>query len=276
MSVDPFLSRLVNLALEEDVGPGDATTLAVVSPEARGAGVIVAKEPLTVSGLEAARAVFARVDPGLEVRVERADGARAEPGEVVLRVEGALGAILTAERTALNFLQRLSGVATQTRRYTEALAGSRTRLLDTRKTTPGWRMLEKAAVRHGGGHNHRIALFDGILIKDNHLQAAGGITEAVRRARAAAHPLLRIEVEVEDLAGLEEALAAGADMVLLDNMDDAALTEAVRLTAGRIPLEASGGITLERLPRIGATGVDFVSSGAVTHSARSVDLSLDL
>ncbi len=186
--------------------------------------------------------------------------------------------LLAAERTALNFLQRLSGVATATRRCVDALAagGGRTRLLDTRKTTPGWRMLEKAAVRAGGGKNHRHALGDGILVKDNHVAACGGVAEAVRRARERAGAMLKIEVEVVDLPGLDAAIAAGADIVLLDNMDDAAMAEAVRRAAGRVLLEASGNMTLERLPRVAATGVDFVSMGAITHSARAVDISFEL
>jgi nicotinate-nucleotide pyrophosphorylase (carboxylating) len=188
------------------------------------------------------------------------------------------GALLGAERTALNFLQRLSGVATATRRCVDALSagGGWTRLLDTRKTTPGFRLLEKAAVRAGGGKNHRFALGDGILIKDNHVAACGGVAEAVRRAKDSAGAMLKIEVEVVDLEGLDQAIAAGADIVLLDNMDDAAIGEAVRRAAGRVLLEASGNMTLERLPRVAATGVDFVSMGAITHSARAVDISFEL
>jgi len=197
---------------------------------------------------------------------------------VVGTARGPVQVLLAAERTALNFLQRLSGVATATRRCVEALArgGATTRLLDTRKTTPGFRLLEKAAVRAGGGTNHRLSLGDGILIKDNHVAASGGVAEAVRRARARAGALLRIEVEVVDLAGLDAAIAAGADLVLLDNMDDAGIAEAVARASGRVRLEASGNMTLERLPRVAATGVDFVSMGAITHSARAVDLSFEL
>ena len=194
------------------------------------------------------------------------------------QAEGPVRGLLGAERTALNFLQRLSGVATTTRRCVDALAagGGRTRLLDTRKTTPGWRLLEKAAVRAGGGTNHRVSLGDGVLIKDNHVAACGGVGEAVRRARARAGAMLKIEVEVVDLPGLDAAIAAGADIVLLDNMTDEAMAAAVRRAAGRVLLEASGNMTLERLPRVAATGVDFVSMGALTHSARAVDISLEL
>jgi nicotinate-nucleotide pyrophosphorylase (carboxylating) len=268
--------RLVDLALEEDVGPGDVTTAALVEPEARGRGRIVAREALTVSGLGVAEAVFHRLDPRLGVNPRASDGEAVVAGTTVLELDGHLASILTGERTALNFLQRLSGIATLTRRYVDALAGSKTRLLDTRKTTPGWRALEKAAVRHGGGHNHRFALFDGVLIKDNHIAAVGSIRAAVARARAAAPVLLEIEVEVEDLSGLDAAIDAGADVVLLDNMDDETLRAAVARAAGRVRLEASGGITLERLPRLADIGVDYVSCGAVTHGATAVDLALDL
>ena len=202
---------------------------------------------------------------------------RAARGEIVGKAKGPVRALLAAERTALNFLQRLSGVATLTRRCVDALAsGGKARLLDTRKTTPGWRRLEKEAVRAGGGTNHRFALGDGVLIKDNHVAACGSVGEAVRRARARASAMLKVEVEVVDLAGLAEALAAGADIVLLDNMSDDDMAEAVRRAAGRVLLEASGNMTLERLPRVAATGVDFVSMGALTHSARAVDISFEV
>ncbi|ACL64914.1 nicotinate-nucleotide pyrophosphorylase [Anaeromyxobacter dehalogenans 2CP-1] len=268
--------RLLDLALEEDLLLGDATSEATIDASATGEGRFLAKEDLVLAGTAVAVRVFERL--GASCTFDRADGARAARGEVVGTARGTVRALLAAERTALNFLQRLSGVATATRRCADALAagGGRTRLLDTRKTTPGWRMLEKAAVRAGGGKNHRFSLGDGVLIKDNHVAACGGVAEAVRRARASAGAMLRVEVEVEDLPGLEEAIAAGADLVLLDNMDDAAMAEAVRRAAGRALLEASGNMTLERLPRVAATGVDFVSMGAVTHSARAVDLAFDL
>ena len=268
--------RLVDLALAEDVGVGDVTTEALIDADAKGFGRIVAREPLVVSGTVPATAVFQAVEPALEVRVHHEDGSDTSPGDTVIEVEGPLRGILTAERTALNFLQRLSGIASFTRVYAEALAGSRTRLLDTRKTTPGWRLLEKAAVRHGGGTNHRVALFDGVLIKDNHLKGAGGIAAAIARARQNAHPLLRIEVEVETLDELAEAVEAGADMVLLDNMDDATIERAVAKFGDQVPLEASGGITLPRLSRLAGIGVDFVSCGVITQGARAVDLALDL
>jgi nicotinate-nucleotide pyrophosphorylase (carboxylating) len=268
------VGRLIELALAEDVGPGDLTAQAVVPAAARGSGLIFAKETLTVSGISAAARVFRALDGECELQALRAEGDEAGPGDGVLRVRGALRAILTGERTALNLIQRLCGVATLTRRYAQALAGTRTRLLDTRKTTPGMRALEKAAVRAGGGFNHRGALFDGILVKDNHAAAAGGIGEAVRRAKKAAHVLLKIEAEVSSPQQIEEALEAGADLLLLDNLDEAALRKAVEQVRGRVPLEASGNMTLARLPNVAATGVDYVSVGALTHSAPSVDLSL--
>ncbi|HET9551794.1 MAG TPA: carboxylating nicotinate-nucleotide diphosphorylase [Anaeromyxobacteraceae bacterium] len=268
--------RLVALALEEDLLLGDATSEATIDAAATGAARFLAKEELVLAGTAVAQHVFERL--GAVCRFDEEDGARVAKGAWFGRAEGPVRALLGAERTALNFLQRLSGVATATRRCVDALAagGGRTRLLDTRKTTPGWRLLEKAAVRAGGGLNHRVSLGDGVLIKDNHVAACGGVAEAVRRARARAGALLRIEVEVVDLPGLEVAIAAGADIVLLDNMDDAAIAEAVRRAAGRVRLEASGNMTLERLPRVAATGVDFVSMGAITHSARAVDISLEL
>jgi nicotinate-nucleotide pyrophosphorylase (carboxylating) len=268
--------RLLELALEEDLLLGDATSEATIEADARGEGRFLVREELVLAGTAVAARVFERL--GAECRFGRPDGARAGPGEVVGVARGSLRALLAAERTALNFLQRLSGVATATRACVDALgrAGGRTRLLDTRKTTPGWRLLEKEAVRAGGGRNHRFSLGDGILVKDNHVAACGGVAEAARRARERAGAMLKIEVEVEDLDGLEEAIAAGADIVLLDNMDDATLAEAVRRTAGRVLLEASGNMTLERLPRVAATGVDFVSMGAITHGARAMDVSFDL
>jgi len=268
------VGRLIALALEEDVGPGDRTAEACVPPSAHGSALIFAKEPLIVSGTSAAARVFRALDPGCELEALAGESDAASPGEGILRVRGSLRAILTGERTALNLLMRLCGVATLTGRYAQALAGTKTRLLDTRKTTPGMRELEKAAVRAGGGFNHRGALFDGILVKYNHAAAAGGIGEAVRRARAQAHPLLKVEAEVSTPQQIEEALEAGADMLLLDNLDDDELRKAVQQVRGRVPVEASGGMTLDRLPRVAATGVDYVSVGALTHSAPAVDLSL--
>jgi nicotinate-nucleotide pyrophosphorylase (carboxylating) len=270
------VERLIDLALDEDLSLGDATSEATIPATARGRGTFLAKDPLVLAGTSVAARVFERL--GATCRFDRADGDRVPRGEVFGEATGPLRTLLAAERSALNFLQRLSGIATGTRTAVDALsaAGGRTRLLDTRKTTPGWRRLEKDAVRAGGGLNHRFSLGDGILVKDNHVAACGGVGEAVRRARSRGNAMLRVEVEVVDLAGLAEAISAGADIVLLDNMDDRAMAEAVRQSAGRVLLEASGNMTLERLPRVAATGVDFVSMGALTHSARAADISFEI
>ncbi len=271
----PHVERLVDLALEEDLFLGDVTSEATLDAGTEGEGRFLAKEDLVLAGSEVAIRVFERL--GASCRFDVRDGERAPRGSTFGQARGPLRALLAAERTALNFVQRLSGVATLTRRCVDALAaGGRARLLDTRKTTPGWRRLEKEAVRAGGGTNHRFALGDGVLVKDNHVAACGGVGEAVRRARARASAMLKVEVEVVDLAGLDEALSAGADIVLLDNMDEAAMAQAVRRAAGRVLLEASGNMTLDRLPRVAATGVDFVSMGALTHSAPAVDISFEI
>jgi nicotinate-nucleotide pyrophosphorylase (carboxylating) len=270
------VERLIDLALDEDLSLGDATSEATIPASARGRGTFLAKDPLVLAGTAVAARVFERL--GAACKFDRADGDRVPKGEVFGEATGPLRALLAAERSALNFLQRLSGIATGTRTAVDALsaAGGRTRLLDTRKTTPGWRSLEKEAVRAGGGVNHRFSLGDGILVKDNHVAACGGVGEAVRRARSRGNAMLRVEVEVVDLDGLAEAISAGADIVLLDNMDDLAMAEAVHQSAGRVLLEASGNMTLERLPRVAATGVDFVSMGALTHSARAADISFEI
>ena len=275
-ALSPHLERLLDLALEEDLALGDPTSEATLAAGAAGWGRFLAKQDMVLAGTAVAARVFERL--GAECAFDRPDGARAASGEWLGRARGPLRSLLAAERTALNFLQRLSGVATLTRRCAEALeaGGGRTRLLDTRKTTPGWRRLEKEAVRAGGGTNHRQALGDGVLVKDNHVAACGGVGEAVRRARARAPAMLKVEVEVSDLAGLDEAVAAGADIVLLDNMSDAELAEAVRRAAGRVLLEASGNMTLQRLPGVAAAGVDFVSMGALTHSAPAADISFEV
>jgi nicotinate-nucleotide pyrophosphorylase (carboxylating) len=252
------------------------TSEATIAAGAAGRGRFLAKDDLVLAGSAVAGRVFERL--GAACRLDGPDGTPFRKGQFLGEATGSLRALLAAERTALNFLQRLTGVATATRRAAEALAsaGGRTRLLDTRKTTPGWRRLEKDAVRAGGGVNHRFSLGDGILVKDNHVAACGGVGEAVRRARARGNAMLRVEVEVVDLPGLEEAIAAGADIVLLDNMDDATMAEAVRRARGRVLFEASGNMTLERLPRVAATGVDFVSMGALTHSAPAADISFEV
>ncbi|MCK9378120.1 MAG: carboxylating nicotinate-nucleotide diphosphorylase [Syntrophobacterales bacterium] len=272
----PHLDRLIDLALEEDLGSGDVTTQALIPPELQGEAQIRAKQTLVVAGLMVAARVLARLDPALTFAPQVADGREVDAGQVLAVITGPVASILTGERTALNFLQRLSGIATFTRDMAAQLARATTVLVDTRKTAPGWRVLEKYAVRMGGGRNHRLGLYDGLLIKNNHIAAAGSITAAVRQAKARGHYLLKIEVEVADLPGLEEALAAGADLILLDNMDDATLKQAVDLTRGRAWLEASGSMTKERLPRVAATGVNAISMGALTHSAPAVDIHLRL
>jgi len=269
---------IVDLALAEDLGTGDVTTRATIAPDVQATCTILAKAPGVVSGLPVAAAVFARVDPAIEVRPLTADGERVAAGDALADVAGPAAGLLAGERVALNFLQRLSGVATETARYVEAVAGTGARIVDTRKTTPGLRALEKAAIRHGGGHNHRVGLADGVLIKDNHLAALGGpdaIARAAGLARERAPHTLRIEVEVTSLDELRQALEAGADVVLLDNMGPALLREAVALTAGRALLEASGGVTLATVRAVAETGVGLVSVGALTHSAPALDISLD-
>jgi nicotinate-nucleotide pyrophosphorylase (carboxylating) len=274
--LSPHLDRLIDLALEEDLGPGDVTTQALIPPELQGEAQIRAKETLVVAGLPVAARVFQKLDAALVWAADLDEGQEAAPGQVLARLTGPVAAILTGERVALNFLQHLSGIATFTRRMVAQVAGSGAVLVDTRKTTPGWRVLEKYAVRLGGGRNHRLGLYDGVLIKNNHLAAVGSISAAVRQARERAHHLLEIEVEVTDLKGLREALEAGADLILLDNMDDATLRRAVELARGRAKLEASGSMTRERLPQAAATGVNFISVGALTHSAPAVDIHLRL
>jgi nicotinate-nucleotide pyrophosphorylase (carboxylating) len=273
-----FLDRLIDLALEEDLGAaGDVTTEALVPEESRGRAELWAKEPLVLAGSAAFARVFTRLDPEAQVRFAVRDGAEVKGRAMLATVSARLRTLLTGERTALNILQRTSGIATLARRAAEAVGGSRLRILDTRKTSPGLRRLSKEAVRAGGAFNHRFGLFDGVLIKDNHLAAVGGdVREALRRAREHAPRLVKIEIEITRLEQLPEAIEGGADVVLLDNMDDGQVAEAVRLAAGRVQLEVSGNVTLERLPRLAQLGVDFVSMGALTHSARAVDLSLEI
>jgi nicotinate-nucleotide pyrophosphorylase (carboxylating) len=278
--LDPaFVAAEVRRFLAEDVGAGDVTTDLVVPPGARAAALIVAREPCVVAGLDAAAAVYAALDPAVSFERLAADGDQVPAGAPIGRVEGPARPILTGERLALNLLQRLSGVATVTRRYVNAVAGTKASVSDTRKTTPGLRMLEKEAVRLGGGRNHRIGLYDGILVKDNHLVAAGGIRAAVAAARAGT-PALPVQVEVDSLAQLDEALDAGVDAVLLDNMPPARVAEAVaRIRAhpggGGCWIEASGGITFETVRAYAEAGVDTISVGALTHSAPAVDIGLD-
>ena len=266
-------------ALGEDVGSGDATTLALVPPDSASSALMNARVGMTVCGVGIAERVFKELDSGVKVECRVGDGDRVEVGAALLRIEGPTRAILTGERTALNFMQRLSGVATLTSRYVAAVAGLKTEILDTRKTTPGWRLLEKHAVACGGGRNHRVGLYDMVMIKDNHLAALrdaepNAIAAAVERARAGA-PDLKVEVEADNLEQVAQAAEAGADIILLDNMPPAMLREALRIIDGRCQTEASGGITLETIRAVAETGVDFISVGALTHSATAVDIGLD-
>ena len=270
------LDATVRRALEEDQGDGDVTTLCTIAPEAWVTGRLLAKARGVVAGLEVVRAVFARLDARVRLTPRVADGDLVEARTVVAEISGPGRAVLSGERVALNFLQRMSGIATLTRRFVEAVRGTRAVILDTRKTAPGLRALDKWAVRLGGGQNHRMGLYDMVLIKDNHIAAVGSITLAVRRVRAADARRRPIEVEVTTLAELSEAIALGVDRIMLDNMSHEQMREAVRLTAGRIPLEASGGVRLETVAAIAATGVDFISTGAITHSVAALDISLDL
>jgi len=267
--------ELLRLALLEDIGSGDATTLAVTPAELEGGAVVFGREPFVLSGSKPFRRIFELLDPQIRVECLFPDGERIAPNVPVFRIQGRVRTMLTCERTALNFAQRLCGIATLTRKMADAIAGTGCRLLDTRKTTPLWRSFEKEAVRHGGGKNHRFGLADGILIKDNHIAAVGSIKETIRRAREGAPHTLRIEVEVENLEQLEEAVSAGADIVLLDNFTLDMLKAAAAIGKGRVAMEASGGVTLETVRAIAQTGVDFVSCGALTHSAASIDLTME-
>ncbi|HEY0019673.1 MAG TPA: carboxylating nicotinate-nucleotide diphosphorylase [Longimicrobium sp.] len=279
MTLPSSALALIDAALAEDVGPGDFTTLWTVPAERQAEGRIVAKASGVVAGSEIAVEVFRRVDPSLRVVVDAADGTAVEPGDLAMTIRGSARSILTGERLALNFMQRLSGVATVTRRYVRAVEGTGARVIDTRKTTPGMRALEKAAVVAGGGANHRFGLHDMVMIKDNHIAAAGGITAAVEAVRRRNDRALRVEVETTNLDEVREALAAGADRIMFDNMSVELMRQAVALVRAADPrpeTEASGGITLDTIRGYAETGVDFVSVGALTHSAPSLDLSLQL
>ena len=271
-----LVDRIIENALDEDIGPGDITTSAIVDPELKGEARLLAKEGLVLAGMEVFSRVFSILDQGTRVESQFHDGDRVRDGAWIARLKGSLNAMLVGERTALNFLQHLSGIATLTRRYVEKAYPAKARVIDTRKTTPGLRILEKYAVRVGGGSNHRFGLFDGILIKDNHIAAAGSLLRAVERLKPRVPHTVRIEVEVTDIKGLEEAINAGADAVLLDNMSLEEMGKAVSVAGGRVILEASGGVTLESIGEIAKTGVDLISVGAITPSARSVDISLEV
>jgi nicotinate-nucleotide pyrophosphorylase (carboxylating) len=298
--MDEQIQAIVERALAEDVGSGDVTSQWILPPELGVHGHLLAKAQGVLAGLEVARQVFQQVDERIALQARMKDGHALSKGDIVATVEGPAASILTAERTALNFLQRMSGIATLTGRYVEAVAGTPAVILDTRKTAPGLRLLDKWAVRLGGGQNHRLGLYDMVLIKDNHIAAAGGITQAVERVRLRTRPGpgpepfdpaqdvpveglrpepvegLAVEVEVKSLAELEEALALRVDRIMLDNMDLDEMRRAVEITAGRVPLEASGNVTLENVAAIAATGVDYISVGALTHSVKALDISLDV
>lgn len=280
-----LVAGLLEAALAEDIGPGDLTSEAVVPPEALARGVFVAREPGVLAGAPLLAPLFRKLDRAVEVRLLKADGDRLGKGEAIATVNGPARAILAGERVALNFLQRLSGIASMTRRFVDKAAPHGARILDTRKTTPGWRFLEKYAVRAGGGLNHRMGLYDQVLIKDNHLLVAErrwpgrAVAAAIEAARAAAPAGVRIEVEADTLAQMRQAIEAGADIILLDNMGEAQMREAVAMARAASPrpiLEASGGVTEERIAAIAATGVDWISAGALTHSAPALDIALDL
>ncbi len=269
--------RLIDMALDEDMGAGDWTTRWVVPARTRGHARIVAKADGTISGLAIACTVFSRLDLRVEIASSVGDGDRVHDGDVVCTIKGPARTILTGERTALNFLQRLSGIATATRKFVDAVEGTGAKILDTRKTTPGWRRLEKAAVKAGGGENHRVGLYDMVLIKENHIDIAGGVAEAVKRVRDNNEQGLRVEVEVRNKDELRAALDAGCDIVLLDNMDVQGIRESVRVIKQRsaqVLTEASGNMTLERVRAVAETGVDYISVGALTHSVTALDLSL--
>lgn len=276
----PDLQALIDRALAEDLAAGDPTTDALIPPSQTGRGTVIAKAEGVLAGSEVAAAVFHHIDPSLTIKPCLPDGSRLKHSDAVLEVSGRLAPILTAERTALNLLQRLSGIATLTRRYVDAMAGTRARIVDTRKTTPGLRALEKHAVRMGGGHNHRRNLGDGVLIKDNHIaacQARGmSLAEIVKAARQHAPHTLKIEIEVTSLDQLRQALDAGADIIMLDNMPVDTMRHAVTITHGKAVLEASGGVNLQTVRAIAETGVDLISVGALTHSAPALDLSLEV
>ena len=273
--LDPGLYReIVRRALAEDLGWGDVTTEATVAAGLKARGVVLAKSPCVIAGVDVAAEAFRQLDPAVVFTVRKGDGSSCSPGDVVAEVSGSAASMLTAERTALNLMQRMTGIATMTRRYVDATGGHIT-ILDTRKTTPTLRALEKYAVRAGGGTNHRAGLDDGILIKDNHIRLAGGLAEAVRRMKAADQEM-PIEVEAQSLDQVDEAIQSGADVILLDNLTTDQIKDALARIAGRAKVEISGGVTLGRIPELAKTGADYVSVGALTHSAPAADLSFEL
>ncbi len=276
MRVSSQAADIVRRALAEDIGPGDITTDASVPVDRQAAGTFLAKQDGVVAGMAVVAECFSQAAPDCELEILVSDGEAFGVGDLLARVSGPARQILTTERVSLNFLQRLSGVATLTRHFVKAVEGTEAQILDTRKTTPGLRILEKAAVRVGGGSNHRFALYDGVILKDNHIEAAGGIAQAVAGARANVAHTIKIEVETTDLAEVQEALDSGAEIIMLDNMTCDEMREAIALIDGRALTEASGGISLETVSQVARTGVDLISVGKLTHSAPAVDISLEL
>ena len=274
MFITPWIRNFIELALQEDIGTGDVTSELTVPPDKKGLAHIISREEGVLAGLDICREVFHIIDRRLDFAEKAVDGDLIEKGAVIAVISGCVRPIMIAERTALNFLQHLSGISTLTRRWAELIADYDCELVDTRKTTPGMRQMEKYAVRVGGARNHRLGLSGGILIKENHIAAAGGISEAIRRARAYIPHTLKIEIETETVEQVQEALAAGADIIMLDNMDCDTMRQCVQLIDGKIPVEASGGVNLTTVRAIAETGVDIISVGALTHSPRSMDISM--
>ncbi len=273
---DSLIERLIDLAIEEDIATGDITTNAIIPVQAKAVAEMKAKADGVISGLEIAKRVFEKFEKDILWEPLVNDGTAVKKGDIILRIEASYRTLLLGERLSLNILQRMSGIATETARYMKELAGTRTRLLDTRKTAPGLRVLDKMAVHHGGGSNHRMGLYDMIMLKDNHIKIAGGIPNAVKEARAHLPLSIKLEVETTTLEEVQQALDAGADIIMLDNMSNEAMTEAVKLIAGRAKTEASGNMSIPRLKEVAATGVDYISVGALTHSVTAMDISMNI
>ncbi|MFH0799539.1 MAG: carboxylating nicotinate-nucleotide diphosphorylase [Pseudomonadota bacterium] len=270
------IQNLIDLALAEDIGVGDITTTAIIDPKARGIGMIASQQPLVLAGMDVAKRVFQTVEPGISWDARRQDGTRCENGDIIATVEGSARGLLAAERTALNFLQKLSGVATLTNLFAHAVRDKNVKILDTRKTTPGFRALEKYAVRMGGGTNHRMGLYDHFLVKSNHVDSAGSLSAALERAMKARQPGQLVWIEARNVKEVKEALDGGADIILLDNMSVNDVRDAVRTVRGRTKVEVSGNINLESLISYAATGIDYISVGTITHSAPAVDIHMTL
>ncbi|MDR1755370.1 MAG: carboxylating nicotinate-nucleotide diphosphorylase [Culturomica sp.] len=276
MEYQKLIDKLIDLAVEEDIAAGDLTTDSIIPANSRAVAEMKMKADGVISGLEIARQVYERFEKGVLFTPFVKDGDRVKKGDIILRIEASYRCLLLGERLSLNILQRMSGIATETARYVRELAGTRTRLLDTRKTAPGLRVLDKMAVKQGGGSNHRMGLFDMVMIKDNHIKVAGSISKAVQAVRARIPAGIRVEVETTNLAEVREALAAGADIIMFDNMDTAAMAEAVKVIGGKAETEASGNMNIPRLKEVAATGVDYISAGALTHSVTALDISMNI